>query len=57
MAGIALKDQADLTSIMVPLEVLVLAGLTKRKIKEKKQESTVVVISTKTVCATETWLG
>ena len=43
MAGIALKGQADLISIMVPLEVLV----QQKEMKNRKQESTVVVISTK----------
>ena len=43
VAGIALKGQADLISIMVSLEVLV-----QQKKREKgKQESTAVVISTK----------
>ena len=51
MAGIALKGQADLISIMVPLEGLV----QQEKWKERKYESIVVVISTKHGLYDKTW--
>ena len=48
MAGIALKGQADLISIMLPLEVLVnRKDERKNKQTNKANKSTVVVISTK----------
>ena len=49
MAGIALKGQADLISIMFPLEVLV--QLEERK--KREQKSTVVFFGTNTVYKTK----
>ena len=51
MAGIALKSQDDLNSIMVPLEVLV-----QRKTKEQKYK-TVVVFGIKHVDQAENEVG